>query len=145
MLRSVKQALTDLFAGDEVERAVLVFTTSGERVLMGRHRFRPLQPTIEKRRFPAEDISVDLPLLADHLIPEITIGSDRFAVNSVDFGVLTRAVVNGDVHEPLLAEQLTPYFEQARALARYDPETFRSMISGEWGSDGTTGRPQSMA
>lgn len=110
MVRGVKRSVNEMISADHDEVSfVLAFTQSGERVLMGRDRFRSLRPTGVVRRFKGDTpIVVDLTLLSEQLIPEITVDGECFIVNSVDFGVLTRAVVNGELDEPELAEQLTP-------------------------------------
>ncbi|MDW3178788.1 MAG: hypothetical protein R8J94_15460 [Acidimicrobiia bacterium] len=130
MVRGVKRSVNEMISADHDEVSfVLAFTRSGERVLMGRDRFRSLRPTGVVRRFKGDTpIVVDLTLLSEQLIPEITVDGECFIVNSVDFGVLTRAVVTGELDEPELAEQLTPYYEQAKAFTHYDPSTLRSMM-----------------
>lgn len=132
MLRSVRTFISDLFAGDEVLHGVLAFTESGDRVLLGRSQFRSKTPTHIIRRIPREaPVSVNMPLLAEHLIPELIVGSDHFVVNSIDFGALTRAVGKGDLNEPALSEQLALYYEHSRTFRSYDPNKMREMIPGQ--------------
>lgn len=61
LLRSLKAATTDLFAGDDVVKGVLAFTRSGDRVLLGRSRLQSLRPTEVIRRLPGESpVTIDL-------------------------------------------------------------------------------------
>lgn len=129
MFRSLKQLVTDQFSGNHRLNGVLAIARSGERILMGRSRFRSLRPSAATRRLRRDEpISIDMKLLNEKLIPEIKVGDEYFIVNAVDFGVMTKKVVNGDLDEPWLADQLTPYYENVKALATYDPVTVHSII-----------------
>lgn len=133
MYRSLKQSVTDMVAPDvEHPNGVIAFLRSGDRVFMGRDRFRSLQPTTVLRRLEGtQPASIDMGLLSADLIPKLTVAGECFIVNSVDFGVLTRTVVEGGIDEPQLAEELRPYYEQALAFRHYDPNTLRAMIPGQ--------------
>lgn len=129
LLRSLKWAVTDLFRSGEVFNGVLAFTRSGGRVLIGRSRLWSLRPTEAIRRLSAGGtVTVDLKLLYEDLIPELEIDGERFLVNAVDFGVLTRAVVTGELDAPRLAEQLRPYYDRVQTLVTHDPRSVRSLV-----------------
>ncbi len=129
ILRSLKWTVTDLFNRGDVVKGVLAFTRSGDRVLVGRSRLRSLRPTEVIRRLSGGGpISVDLALLYEELIPELEVDGERFLVNAVDFGVLAKAVVTGELDAPKLAEQLGPYYDRVQALATHDPRSIRSLV-----------------
>lgn len=108
---------------------MLAFTSAGDRVVVGRSRLRSLRPTEVIRRLSGGGpITIDLTLLYEDLIPELEIDGERYLVNAVDFGVLTRAVVAGELNAPRLAEQIAPYHDRVQALATHDPRTVRSLI-----------------
>ncbi|MGH1493738.1 MAG: hypothetical protein ACRBK7_30810, partial [Acidimicrobiales bacterium] len=110
-------------------KGVLAFTHAGDRVLVGRSRLRPLRPTEVIRRLSGEGpITIDLALLYEDLIPELEIDGERFLINAVDFGVLTKAVVTGELDAPKLAEQLGPYYDRVKALATHDPRSVQSLV-----------------
>lgn len=130
--RSVARAIGDLFAGDEVRNGVLAFTRSGGLVFLGRARLRPLRPTETIRRLSADPpVTIDLALLYEDLVPQLEIGAEHYIVNAIDFGVLTRALAAGELDAPALAAQLTPYYEQVKALATHDPRTVRSLLAAD--------------
>lgn len=129
LLRSLRWAITDSFIREDVVKGILAFTRSGDRVLLGRSRFNSLRPTEAIRRLPGQSpLTVDLALLYDDLLPELEIDGERYLVNAVDFGVLTRAVVTGEFDAPKLAEQLRPYYQRVQELVSQDPRSVRALI-----------------
>ncbi len=132
IFRSLKRRVSDMIGGDDGRSLILAFTTSGDRVVLGRSRFRSRRPTGPVRHLDRDHpLAIELPLLFEELIPELRIGDEFFIVNSVDFGVLTRALVAGDVDEPALAAQVRPFYEQTKRMKAGEPETIRSMINPE--------------
>ncbi len=116
LFESLKRAVTNRFTDQGDLDGVLVFTRYGGRVLTNRSGFRSLDPTFPIRHLSrAVPIAVDLDLLTEELIPILRIGAETFMVNPLDFGALARAVVAGELAEPALAEQLTPWHEQMEA------------------------------
>ena len=66
---------------------------------------------------------------------ELTVDGEYYIINATDFGVLTRMVATGELEAHGLAEQLTPYYEQVKALAAQDPRTIRAIIASEVEAD----------
>lgn len=128
--RAAKRWATDIFSGEHHLNGVLVFTRAGDRILMGRSRFRSLRPTDEVvRRFPSAAVpEIDEFLLAEELIPELTIDGEHFIVNSVDFKALMKAAVTGEVDARYLATQLKPLYDRSQSLATADPNAIRSAM-----------------
>ncbi len=130
LLRSVKHAVTDVLFESDALKGILAFTRSGDRIAMGRDRFRSRRPTDSIVCLPRDvPATVHMARLGTELIPELTVDNEHFVINSVDFGALTRAIVNGEVDEPVLAEQLGPWHEHSKAVAAAEPETIRKMLA----------------
>ena len=129
IVRSLKRAVSDLFSNQHELNGVLIFTRAGDRILMGRSRFRSLRPTEIVRRFASSAVlAVDETLLAEKLIPELTIDDEHFLVNSVDFKVLTAAAATGKIEARYLAAQLKPFYDRAQSLTTQEPDAIRSAI-----------------
>ena len=132
IVRSLTRAVTDLFTNQHHLNGVLAFTQAGERILMGRSRFRSLRPTGIVRRFPTNAVlAVNEALLAEELIPELTVDDEHFIVNSVDFKVLMAAVVTGKIESRYLAAQLKPFYDRVQSLATYEPDAIRSAMESQ--------------
>jgi len=128
--RSLKDFFNDLFDRDPNWRGVLAFTESGERILLTRSRRSSLRPTeIARHLRRGPQMSIDIDLLYEDLIAEIKIEGEYFIVNSVDFRVLTRAVVEGRIDEPWLKKQLKTFYQNTKAMAAVEPTVIRSMIA----------------
>ena len=132
IVRSLKRAVTDLFSNQHDLNGLLVFTRAGDLILMGRSRFSSLRPTEIVRRFPSSAVlAVDETLLAEKLIPELTIEGEHFLVNSVDFKVLMAAAVTGKIEARYLAAQLKPFYDRAQSLTTYEPDAIRSAMKSQ--------------
>ena len=132
IVRSLKRSVTDLFSNQHDLNGVLVVTRAGDRVLMGRSRFRSLRPTEIVRRFPSSAVlAVDETLLAEELISELAIDGEHFLVNPVDFKVLMAAAVTGKIDARYLAAQLKPFYDRAQSLRTYEPDAIRSAMKSQ--------------
>ena len=130
LVRTAWTRLKHLLLGDEDAR-ILAFMPDGRRILMARARLAGLHPTTVLAHLDHElPLTIDTATLATELRPVLVIGDERFEIDGVDYGVLARAAVAGELHEPGLAAQVEPWLEAATAARAAEPETVRTMIQG---------------
>ncbi len=133
-IAAVSSVLENLWAwrsGHEVVRGVLAFTGGGDRVLLGRKRFRSLRPT-ETLRYLGRNtqIEIDEELLETYMLPELKIGDEFFRVNGTDFGALTRNVATGKlIVAGLDPPLLTKIYRLSRRMSSGEPNDIRRAVT----------------
>ncbi|NNE95517.1 MAG: hypothetical protein HKN24_05760 [Acidimicrobiales bacterium] len=118
-------------SGHEVVRGVLAFTGGGDRVLLGRKRFRSLRPT-ETLRYLGRNtqIEIDEELLETYALPELKIGDEFFRVNGTDFRALTRKVAAGKLIVPGLdSTLLTEMYRLSQRMSSGEPNDVRRAVT----------------
>ncbi len=126
LLSRLLQSLRDRWSGTTTFTGILALADGGDRILLGRRRFRSLQPTQEIRRLrEGAPLLIDKELYDNFFIAELVVANEHFIVHPVDFRVLLKEVVAGRVDAPEIKHDLADFYVRQKQLASVDPDVIR--------------------